>query len=233
MERLVPVLLAEIPRDGRCLEIGVGTGRIALPLVRAGVSIVGVDISREMLRRLIENAGQSAPSLVMADATRLPFGTGTFSSVIAAHVFHLIPSWTIAIDELLRVLRPGGVILATRGAGPSTDWVVDVRRHFFVEAGDPRWPPGVDRIEALDEHMRSLGIDMRALPTLSTDGELTIGTFISNLEAGYFSACWSLDEPTRRQAATATRQWAAAQLGDLDSPRAISESSVWHAYVAP
>jgi ubiquinone/menaquinone biosynthesis C-methylase UbiE len=233
MARMVPMLLAEMPLHGRCLEIGVGTGRIALPLVRAGVSIVGVDISREMLRQLIDNAGQAAPSLVIADATRLPFATDTFSSAIAAHVLHLIPHWTIAVDELLRVLSPGAVILATRGAGPATDWVREVRRRFFVEGGDPPWPPGVDRIEELDEHMRSLGIDTRALPALATDGELSIETFIANLEAGYFSACWSLAEPTRRQAATATRQWAATHLGDLDTPRPISQSSVWHAYVAP
>jgi SAM-dependent methyltransferase len=233
MARLVPILLAEIPRHGRCLEIGVGTGRIALPLARAGVSIVGVDISREMLRRLVENAGQAAPPLVIADATRLPFAADSFSAAIAAHVFHLIPNWTIAVQELLRVLSPGGVILASRGAGHSTDWVREVRRRYFVEAGDPLWPPGADRIEELDGHMRTLGIDLRALPALASDGELSIGTFISNLEAGYFSACWSLDELTRRRAATATRQWAATHLGDLDTPRPISQSSVWHAYVAP
>ena len=115
MARLIPLLLAEIPQDGRCLEIGIGTGRIALPLAGAGVAMVGIDISREMLRRLIANARRSAPRVLIADATQLPFADDTFSSAVAAHVFHLIPSWEVAVSELLRVVRPGGIILASRG----------------------------------------------------------------------------------------------------------------------
>jgi len=42
MAGLVSMLQAEIPRDGPCLEIGVGTGRIALPLAREGVPVFGV-----------------------------------------------------------------------------------------------------------------------------------------------------------------------------------------------
>jgi ubiquinone/menaquinone biosynthesis C-methylase UbiE len=233
MARLVPMLLAEIPREGRCLEIGVGTGRIALPLAREGVSIVGVDISREMLRRLVDKAAASTPPIAVADATRLPFGGGSFSSAIAAHVFHLIPNWTTAVQELLRVVRPDGIILASRGGGPSTDWGRKVRRHFFVEAGDPPWPPGADRIEAVDEHMRSLGVEVRALPALSTVGETSIEAMISRLEAGYVSACWSLDKAAREKAAAATREWAAAELGGLEEARPITDSAVWHAYVVP
>ncbi|HEV3273812.1 MAG TPA: class I SAM-dependent methyltransferase, partial [Candidatus Dormibacteraeota bacterium] len=99
MARLVPMLVAEIPQEGRCLEIGVGTGRITLPLARAGVSMVGVDISREMLRKLIQNSDGAPPAVVIGDATRLPFGEGKFSAVIAAHVLHLIPEWRQAIVE--------------------------------------------------------------------------------------------------------------------------------------
>ena len=233
MARLIPMLSAEIPRDGHCLEIGVGTGRIALPLAREGVPVVGVDISRGMLRRLVDKMDGLSLPIAVADATRLPFAAGTFGSAIAAHVLHLIPDWTVAVDELLRVVRSGGIVLASRGAGPSADWGQKVRRHFFVEAGDPSWPPGADRIEELDEHMRSLGVEVRALPVLSTEGEMSIDATIGFLEAGYVSACWSLDEATRKKAAAATREWAAAELGDLDEARPSTDSAVWHAYAVP
>ena len=237
MARLIPMLSAEIPRDAPCLEIGVGTGRIALPLAREGVPVVGVDISRGMLRRLVDKMGGkmdgSKLSIAVADATRLPFAADTFGSAIAAHVLHLIPDWTVAVDELFRVIKPGGIVLASRGGGPSTDWGRKVRRHFFVEAGDPSWPPGADRIEELDEHMRSLGVEVRALPVLSTEGEMSIDAVIGVLEAGYVSACWSLDEATRKKAAAATREWAAAELGDLDEARPSTDSAVWHAYAVP
>jgi SAM-dependent methyltransferase len=230
MASLISMLLAELPRDGSCLEIGVGTGRFALPLAGAGVSMVGIDISREMLRRLVDKAGTSTVAIAVADATRLPFDSDTFAAGIAAHVLHLIPNWTVAVGELLRVVRPDGVILVSRGAGQSTDWGQQVMRHFFVEAGDPSWPPGADRIEQVNEHMLSLGVRVRALPVLSTEGEDSIAGVIAHLEAGYVSACWSLDVATRKAAAAATREWAAVELGDLDQPRQSVNSSAWHAY---
>lgn len=233
MARLIPMLSAEIPAGALCLEIGVGTGRIALPLARDGVSVVGVDISRQMLRRLVNKLDGATVPIAVANATRLPFAADTFGSAIAAHVLHLIPEWTVAVEELLRVVRSGGVVLASRGGGPSMDWGRKVRRHFFVEAGDPAWPPGADRIEELDAHMRSLGVEVRALPVLSAEGETSINDVIGVLEAGYVSACWSLDEATRKKAAAATREWAAAELGDLDLGRPTTDSAVWHVYVVP
>jgi ubiquinone/menaquinone biosynthesis C-methylase UbiE len=238
MARLIPMLLAEIPRDGRCLEIGVGTGRIALPLARAGVSMVGVDISREMLRRLVGNAGVR-PQVVIGDATRLPFGEGDFASVIAAHVLHLIPDWKQAIAEVIRVLKRDGVLIASRGARtkqrqegalPTDSWERQVAHRFFAEAGDPPWPPGADRIEEVDEHMRELGAAVRELPELQSLESLNINAYLANLEAGRWAACWSLDEPTRTRAATVARAWAEKTLGDLDEPRPVVDSSVWHVY---
>jgi SAM-dependent methyltransferase len=230
MAKLIPLLAAELPRTGTCLEIGIGTGRIALPLTQAGVSIVGVDISLEMLRRLVANAGESHLPIAVADATRLPFADHIFGAAIASHVFHLIPEWKTAVDELSRVLRPGGILLASRGGRSLDGWERKVSRHFFVEAGDPPWPPGIDRIEELDDHMRSRGDSIRALQPVSLEGTYSIGAMLANLEAGYWSGCWSLDEPTRRRAAAATRDWAREEIGDLDEMRPSAQSSIWHVY---
>src|SRR5207249_2352308 len=105
----------------------------------------------EMLRRLLAKAGRKPSKVALADATRLPFRDRTFTAAVAAHVFHLIPDWKGAIDELLRVMMPGGVLLASRGADAKADWHRAVRRRFFHEAGDPRWPPGINGIGSLDE----------------------------------------------------------------------------------
>jgi SAM-dependent methyltransferase len=67
-----------------------------------------------MLRRLAANAGGRSPvPLAQADATRLPFAAGAFGSVLAVHVLHLIPDWRVAVDEAVRVLRPGGALVAS------------------------------------------------------------------------------------------------------------------------
>ncbi len=103
------------------LEIGIGTGRIALPLLERGVYITGVDISERMTERLrakvaSERAARpDAPwgrfEARLGDITALPFAAATFDAVIAVHVLHLVPQWRQAFDEALRVLRPGAPLL--------------------------------------------------------------------------------------------------------------------------
>lgn len=232
MARLLPMIVSEIATAGRCLEIGVGTGRFALPLARAGIDIVGIDLSRVMLLRLVENAHGAAPPVSIADATRLPFKDCSFATALAPHVLHLIPNWREAISELRRVVRPGGRLLATRG-GRRTDWRDAVIKRFFAEAGNPPWPPGVDRIEQLDEHLLALGAGVRALPALVEEGTSSVNDVLAALEAGFWSACWSLDGPIRARSAGSVRSWARQELGDLDEPRATRGSTVWHVYDLP
>jgi len=231
-EGLIPQLAAELPRDAPCLEIGVGTGRIALPLVEEGVRVVGIDISLGMVRKLAAKRQGRGPELVIADATRLPFREGTFACAMAAHVLHLIPEWEQAVAELLRVVRPGGVIVASRGGREEGQrgWMQSVRRRFFDEAAAGPWPPGAGNIEQVDRHMVRLGATVRDLPLPAHETERTVNEVVANLEAGYWSACWELDDATRKHAAAATRDWAARELGDLDVRRPAVQRSVWHLY---
>jgi ubiquinone/menaquinone biosynthesis C-methylase UbiE len=234
MRQLIPLLVAELSGRARVLEVGIGTGRFALPLAREGVPITGIDISREMLARLRENADGSPPPLVVADATRLPFRAGTFDAAIAAHVLHLVPGWREAVAEIVRVLEPGGLLVATRGSRTiDAGWWSALRNHYFLAAGNPAWPPGLDRIEQLDAEMRGRGATEKALPAVSDTGCASANELLAMLEAGIWSACWSLDEQTRRRAAAEARQWAEANLDDLDAPRPMTEVLAWRAYRLP
>ncbi len=75
--------------EGPVLELGCGTGRIFLPLARAGVSLVGVDRSEPMLVRarskLRRGRIPGAASLVLGDIRRLPFRRGRFRLVMAPY----------------------------------------------------------------------------------------------------------------------------------------------------
>jgi SAM-dependent methyltransferase len=233
MEELVRILLSELPA-GRCLEIGIGTGRIALPLMRRGVEIYGVDISIAMLRKLVAKAGDMQPNVAIADATRLPFRDGTFASAIASHVLHLIPDWRAAVDELLRVVRRGGVVVASRGGrGGGEGWARAVRRRFFDAARSDHHAVGADRIEQVDAYMSTHGAAVRTLTLPVVESTASIAEVIAGLEAGYFSACWPIDEDTRRAAAAATREWAATEYGELEVSRPTRHAAAWHAYVLP
>lgn len=99
----------------RFLEVGIGTGRIGLPIAARGVSYTGVDISVEMLAVLQQKAEEAAVErnlhLVRGDITALPFGDDEFDVVLGVHIFHLIAEWQRAIEEARRVLRPGGFLV--------------------------------------------------------------------------------------------------------------------------
>ena len=130
---VVKLLGRELRGRGTALEIGVGTGRIALPLASAGQPLVGVDLSLPMLERLRENAGGRAPfPVTIADATRLPFGPGTFGGAYAVHVLHLIPAWRTALAELVRVVRPGG----------ACSWTWEAARRGSAGRSGGSWRPG-------------------------------------------------------------------------------------------
>lgn len=230
MEQLVTTLVAELPRNRRCLEIGIGTGRIALPLMEHGVDVVGIDISVEMLRRLLAKSQGRETKLAIADATHLPFADHTFGSAVASHVFHLIPDWHVALAELMRVVEPGGVLLASRSADTHAEWQRAVRRHFFDAAGNPAWPPGMSRIDDLDARMRRHGAAVSIIGDIQNEESVSIAELLGALEKGVWAACWAIDEETRRRAAAETRQWAVQEFGDLDERRPTRHESDWRAY---
>jgi SAM-dependent methyltransferase len=107
---------------GRVLELGCGTGRVTLPLAKAGVPLVGIDRSAAMLararRRVRRSRLRATPQLVRGDVRQLPFlvtdvrARGGFAMVIAP--YGLLQSLTrerdlqAALREVYRVLRPGG-----------------------------------------------------------------------------------------------------------------------------
>ncbi len=108
--------------ETRFVEVGVGTGRIALPIARRGYDYTGVDISEPMMARLREKVEalqrEASPAqppirlrLVLADMTALPFPDASFDVAVAVHVFHLVSAWKQALHEVVRVLRPGGLFL--------------------------------------------------------------------------------------------------------------------------
>ena len=100
-------------RNARFLEIGVGTGRIALPFVEIGADYTGADLSlpmMEVLRKKIaaipEGAGRV--KLTLADAMALPFADARFDVIIMIHLLHLVSDWQQTLRECRRVLRDGG-----------------------------------------------------------------------------------------------------------------------------
>ena len=101
---------------GQVLELGCGTGRVSIPLAKAGLDIVGVDRSEPMLERARKRTkaggAKGSPHYVRADIRALPFGDGSFPSVIAPYgiLQSLIRprDLTATLASVARVIAPGG-----------------------------------------------------------------------------------------------------------------------------
>jgi ubiquinone/menaquinone biosynthesis C-methylase UbiE len=231
---MASLLAADLHDRGRCLEVGVGTGLVALPLAAAGVPMVGIDISGPMLAKLVEKAGGREPfPLVRADATSLPFADDSFGGAVVRHVLHLVPEWRRVVSEMVRVLSSGGVVLVSRGDIP-TPWREATDR-FIAIVGAPSfagglsaWDPGeMDR--AFVEH----GASARSLPSIVERVQQSLGRFLDQMAEGLHSWTWEVEEQKRREAAAEVRRWALDRFGTLDPPGSREVAIGWRAYDLP
>lgn len=106
-------LLRELAAGGVAVEVGSGTGRVALPLAAAGVEVVGVDASAEMTRVLKERAASQGVSVdaVHADAASLPVPVPVSLVFAVFNTFFLLASERTQagfLGEAARVLAPTG-----------------------------------------------------------------------------------------------------------------------------
>lgn len=99
----------------RIIEPGIGTGRIALPLCAMGHTVVGTDISQPMLHACETSAFShgltEAVTIVEADAIDLPYDDHQFDLGLIAQLLYLLPDWPSVLDELARVVKPGGYVI--------------------------------------------------------------------------------------------------------------------------
>jgi SAM-dependent methyltransferase len=228
-ERVTDLLMRELEGRHRVLEIGVGTGRIALPLVAKGVSMVGVDLARNMLARLVENAGGTAPfPLVQADATRLPLADRSFDGAVVSWVLHLIEAWREVLAELVRTVGSGVIVIDVGGEKESI--TSDLTWRFKDVAGVTNWPRGVADPDEVDRELTGLGAKVRHLDPVLEVVDSTLEHHIGLLERGIYSVTWGLDEATRRAAAADLRAWAEDRYGSLTDTRRMEITHIWRAY---
>ena len=100
-----------------CLDAGCGTGFLSFELTARGHHVTGVDFAPAMLAEARRKAAERSVSIRFeeADAEHLSFPAGSFDLVISRHVLWTLPHPEAAIDEWIRVLRPGGRLVVVDG----------------------------------------------------------------------------------------------------------------------
>ena len=94
------------------LDVGTGTGNLAIPAAQAGARVVGIDLSAAQLEAAQRRAAQTGVVVqwIVGDAEALPFSDASFDLVMSAFAVMFAPRHKLAATELVRVCRPSGRI---------------------------------------------------------------------------------------------------------------------------
>jgi phosphatidylethanolamine/phosphatidyl-N-methylethanolamine N-methyltransferase len=111
---------AAMENGTRILEVGVGSG-LALGYYPHSAEVTGIDLSKPMLHKAIEKIEAqgltNVTGVAVMDACRLGFRDATFDAVAGMFMITLVPDAEAALDEFMRVLRPGGEIVLVNHIG--------------------------------------------------------------------------------------------------------------------
>jgi ubiquinone/menaquinone biosynthesis C-methylase UbiE len=116
LTRLADAVAYHVPAGGSVLDLGCGTGELAIALAASGMRATGCDISREMLR-IAADASTSGIAVdwveLEPDWRVLPFRADAFDAVVASSVLEYVNDPVTVLRECRRALRPGGIMLCT------------------------------------------------------------------------------------------------------------------------
>lgn len=203
------------------LEIGIGTGRIALPLLREGVNVTGVDISPLMVERLRAKLAQRRASepeypwgtlaLEMADMTALPFSDDSFDAAVAVHVLHLVPEWRAALDEVLRVIRRGGALLVGQDVhgGSSPNGVIqDQWRDIVTQLGYTPVTVGAPGFQAIVDELKQRGLTITTETLATWQVHQTPREALEYIAGRTWSRTWAVPDAIFAESIRQVTDWA-------------------------
>ncbi|HEX6164720.1 MAG TPA: ubiquinone/menaquinone biosynthesis methyltransferase [Vicinamibacterales bacterium] len=163
------VAIADARPGERALDLAAGTGDIAFAVAARGAKTIGLDITHRMLQ--LARVKSNAATFITGDMINLPFASRSFDLVTTGYGLRNVPDLDAAIDEIARVLKPGGRLLSldfnkpenalVRGAylaylqmvGAALGWLLhrDPDTYRYIPASIRRYPGArgvADRLSA-------------------------------------------------------------------------------------
>src|ERR671919_1118477 len=138
----IVAFLADLARDGRALELGIGTGRIALPLARRGIRVHGIELSEAMVARLRAKPGAEEIGVTLGDfATTTVDGTFSVAYLVANTIMNLTTQdeQVACFQNVAAHLEPGGCFVIEVGVPSLRRLTPGETIHVFTFEGPTRF----------------------------------------------------------------------------------------------
>lgn len=130
-------LIRPIVRHKTVLELATGTGLIAKHIVNAAAHIEATDASPEMIAEAKRNNRSAKLHFSVQDMFRLPYANQSFNVVIVSNALHIVPQPEKALQEIKRVLKDDGVLIAPTFTHAGNSFSGKVKAFFMKLAGFP------------------------------------------------------------------------------------------------
>jgi SAM-dependent methyltransferase len=159
---------ARLRSGGRVLDLGTGTGSVALRaarLVGSGGSVTGVDVSPQMIAVACARArepGRFNLAFLQGSAEAIPCGAAAFDVLTSSLCLMFVPDREAAAHECARILRPGGRFVASAWAGPDVcdlTRLQETAREFSGRPVSASGPAALADPSAFVRHLSNFGID--------------------------------------------------------------------------
>lgn len=150
-------LLPRLAGD-RVLNAGCGAGSLTLKLLSKGCEVTSLDTSEGFIDELADRVRESHPDrrapVVVGDLGAMPFGDAEFDAVTCGEVLEHLDDDRLAVREIARVLRPGGVLVASVPANPwrydwFDHWVGHRRRYTPEGVAELMSGAGLERVDVI------------------------------------------------------------------------------------
>jgi SAM-dependent methyltransferase len=212
--------IARSTYGGHVLDLGAGAGRLSIPAAWAGCNVIALDLEMAMLR-----AGRAEGRSVLvnvpavqASALHLPFPNHSFETVMINNVLHQVPEWESALDEVVRVLRPCGVLLQGR------DWLdpqscagrIRSKWREIVGTLDPEMRPTSAAGPALFQTLARMGGKFeREIAVAEWTECMSPAHILDRMRARQHNETWSLSDDVLNAGLPMLTEWAQTQWVDV------------------
>lgn len=215
------------------IDVGTGTGRIALPLGEHVQRVIGLDLSRLMLERLQAKQVnfQGIVFAVQADVMEIPLSANSADRILATHILHLVPQPERILSEAARILKTDGVLLHS--------WNYSDRSGFA-----PLWDAWNTVIQSNNQPRENRYQMARNLPMklgwrLQTQHEFyyesvsTPRQVVEMMQGRYMSSMWELADDVWQRGVAAVQDALKREYAEPDAPITAKNTFFLNIYSPP